>query len=130
QDRQRILWPERGTAAQPTEQELVEACDAGRVLDADRRHLDDLPANELDPVVLIEDSGLAHPVVLVHREPPPDYLDVRRHAVIVRAPAAGASTPNVGYTGQRMRTAARRARAAATGAARRRGSRRPEHRSA
>src|SRR5437899_3301632 len=109
EDRQRILWPEGRTAAQPTEQDLGQACDAGGVLDADRRHLDDLPANELDPVVLIEDSGFAHPVVLVHREPPPDYLDVRRHAVILRAPGAGASTPNVGYTGSGCRTAARRA---------------------
>jgi len=57
--------------------------------------VDDLPADELDPVVLIEDSGLAHPVVLVHREPPPDYLDVRRHAVIVGAAATRSSMPNV-----------------------------------
>src|SRR5206468_11589161 len=90
------------TPAQSIVQELGQACDAGLVLDADRRHLDDLPANELDPVVLIEDSGFAHPVVVVHREPPPDYLAVRRHALILRAPGAGASTPNVGYTGQRM----------------------------
>jgi hypothetical protein len=100
QDRQRILRPEGCTAAQPTKQKLIQACDAGGVGDADRRHLDDLPPDELDPVVLIEDSGLAHPVVFVQREPTPDHLDVRRHAVIVRARGATSSTSNVGCSGR------------------------------
>src|SRR5262245_40822631 len=79
-DHQRVLRPERGTAAAPAKHEFVQARDADGVLDADRRHFDDLPPDELDPVVLIEDSDLDHPVVLVQSEAAPGDLDVRCHA--------------------------------------------------
>jgi hypothetical protein len=64
---------------EPAEEYMRQPRDARRMVPADRRHLDDLPADELDPVVLIEDSGVDHPVVLVQREPSPGDLDVRRH---------------------------------------------------
>src|SRR5688500_17595498 len=63
----------------------------------DRRQLDDLPADELYPVVLIEDSGLGHPVVFVQRESMSRQLDIERHAVILDAAYERASMPNVQY---------------------------------
>jgi hypothetical protein len=48
---------------------LGQTGDARGVADPDGRHRDDLPVEELHPVVLVEDPGLAHAVVLVHREP-------------------------------------------------------------
>ncbi len=101
QDRQGILRPEDRAAAQASDQQLVQTRDTRRVAAADHHLVDDLPSDQLDPVVLIEDSGPSHLVVLVHREAPPDYLDLRRHTVMVRAPGAGASMPNVGYAGRR-----------------------------
>jgi hypothetical protein len=67
------------------------------VIVADGRHLDDLPADELDAVSSIEDSDFRHPVVLVQRESSPGQLDIDRHAVMVRAPAARSSMANVRY---------------------------------
>jgi hypothetical protein len=63
---------ESGRIVQAPEHQMRQPRNARRVAPADGIHLDDLPADELDPVVLIEDSRLAHPVVLVQREPPPD----------------------------------------------------------
>src|SRR6267142_3023684 len=47
---------------------------------ADRRHLDDLALDELDPVVLAQDPGLAHAVVFIERESP--ALERDRHGVL------------------------------------------------
>src|SRR5947199_337893 len=41
---------------------------------ADRRHLDDLALDELDPITCTKNSGLAHPVVFIEREAPPDHF--------------------------------------------------------
>src|SRR2546425_7091005 len=41
---------------------------------ADRRHLDDLALDELDPIVCTKNSGLAHPVVFIEGEAPPDHF--------------------------------------------------------
>ena len=49
--------------------------DAPSVWAADWRHLHDFPVDQLDAVVLGEDAGVAHPVVVVHRESVPQDLD-------------------------------------------------------
>ena len=53
--------------------------DAAKVRGADGRHLDDLALDQLDPLVLAEDAGLRHPVVLVHGEQPARKLDLHGH---------------------------------------------------
>ena len=57
---------------------------------ADRRHLDDLALDELDPVVLADDAGLAHAVVLVEREAPMPERD--GHGVLAFLHIAAYST--------------------------------------
>jgi hypothetical protein len=44
---------------------------------SDRRHVDQVPVDEFDPVVRVQDAGVSHPVVIVHvgadvfkKEPP------------------------------------------------------------
>ena len=46
----------------------VQPIHAAGVAGADRAHLDDLTVEKLDAVVLVEDPGLAHAVVLVDGE--------------------------------------------------------------
>jgi hypothetical protein len=55
-------------------QQLVQPHDASVVAAADGRHLDYLSFDELDPVVLVEDAGLGHAVVVMDGEMPPDDL--------------------------------------------------------
>jgi hypothetical protein len=43
------------------------------------RHLDDLALDQLDTLVLAEDAGLSHPVILLHGEEPARELDVDSH---------------------------------------------------
>jgi hypothetical protein len=93
QNRQRILRPQHGATSNAPEQHVRQSGDTRRMAAADRRHLDDLPADQLYPVVLIEDSGLGHPVVFVQRESMSRQLDVERHAVILDAAYARASMP-------------------------------------
>ena len=46
----------------------------------DRRHSDDFPVQQLEPVVLTEDARLGHPMEFVHTERPPEQLRV--HGVL------------------------------------------------
>lgn len=48
--------------------------DNARVVCADRCHFQDLPLDELHPVVLVEDPGLGHAMVVVDGETPPGNL--------------------------------------------------------
>jgi hypothetical protein len=64
----RVLDPDDDPLAEGCGQEPVQGLHAAAVCRADRRHLDDLPAEQLDPVVFGEDAGLGHPVVVLHRE--------------------------------------------------------------
>src|SRR6266508_6629821 len=47
---------------------------------ADRRHLDDLALDELDPIVFAKNPGLAHPVVFIEREASAPERD--RHGIL------------------------------------------------
>src|SRR2546422_8913 len=71
-----ILRPENRPTAKAGEQQIIQLCNTGRVMTTDWSHLDDVAADELDPIILVEDVGFDHPVVLVQREPPPLDLDV------------------------------------------------------
>jgi len=47
-------------------------------------HLDQLALDELDPVVLVQDPGLAHPVIVVNGEAPAgNLLHARPHAKVL-----------------------------------------------
>ena len=76
----RILNPHDRTPVKPAREERVQAVDTGRVSGADRAHADDLAFDELDAIVLREDAGLGHPVVLLGRERPPRDLGSHRHS--------------------------------------------------
>src|SRR3712207_9247572 len=79
----RILGADDGHVADASHQQPVELVDAREVPGAYGGHLDDLPFDELDPVVLVQYSGLAHEVVAVNGEAMPHNL--LRH----RSPAVG-----------------------------------------
>jgi hypothetical protein len=74
------LTPHDRSAAQPRREQMVNPGHSGRVDASDRRHLDDLALDELDPVVLAEDAGLAHPVIFIQREAP--TLELDRHVFL------------------------------------------------
>lgn len=48
---------------------MSEPIDMSEVALADRRLLDNLPVDQLDPIVLGEQANLGHLVLLVNREP-------------------------------------------------------------
>ena len=58
--------------------------DAAGMPAADRRHPDDFPIQQLEPVVLTEDARLGHPVEFVHAERPPEQLRVHGVLIIAR----------------------------------------------
>src|SRR6266550_2445856 len=64
----RVLHPHDRRVPYPPRQQPGEGIDARRMLRPDRRHLDDLPVEQFDAVVLVQDAQLGHAVVVVHRE--------------------------------------------------------------
>jgi hypothetical protein len=69
---ERATAPWTRTIARPMSDRIkssVRVVDEGPVAPAGRRHLNDFAVDQLDPVVLTEDSHLGHPVVLGPREP-------------------------------------------------------------
>src|SRR6266540_5440455 len=66
---------------------------------ADRRHLDDLALDELDPIVFTKNPGLAHPVVFIEREASAPERD--RHGILsvdhLALPPCVQSMPRVRY---------------------------------
>src|SRR6185295_7091053 len=83
---QRISTPHDSPIEEADREQMLDPRDRRRVGAADRRHLDDLALDELDPVVLAEDAGLAHAVILIEREAPAPESD--RHAVLVLSHSA------------------------------------------
>src|SRR5437762_1062797 len=86
-----------------------EAVDRAGMMGADRLAHDDLSGDQLDPAVLGEDAGLAHPVVLLdgesiareqiaHGEPPAGHSSVRAEARHRRHSDTQVRTRAVGYT--------------------------------
>src|SRR5439155_11012150 len=71
----RVLDLDDGALAKPRRPETVEAVHRAGVPRADRLAHDDLPGDEFHRLMLSEDPGLAHPVVLVDGEPPPGEVD-------------------------------------------------------
>jgi hypothetical protein len=57
------------------ERKRVKRSHAGHVPAADRGHVDDLPAEELDPVDIGQHAGGRHPVVVLNGEAVPAHLD-------------------------------------------------------
>ncbi len=64
----RALHPDPRARAQRRHEQIGEPVDEGGVASADRRHRQDLAADELDTLVLAQDADLGHPHVLVSRE--------------------------------------------------------------
>src|SRR5438067_11986507 len=56
--------------------------DERSVAGADRRHLDDLAPDQLDPIGRLEDTHLAHAVVLLAREPASRRRHLDRHRLL------------------------------------------------
>ncbi len=65
---QRILHPHDSRVSYPPRQQRGQSVDATRVFRTDRRHLDDLPVEQFDSVVLVQNAQLCQAVVVVHRE--------------------------------------------------------------
>src|SRR6267143_3283041 len=72
--------PHERPFAETSREEMLNPRHGRRMAAADRRHLDDLTFDELDPVVEPQDAGFAHPVILIEREAPASERD--RHAVL------------------------------------------------
>jgi hypothetical protein len=72
----RVLRPHDCPVSHLPGQALSQARNGPGMRRPDRRHVDDLAVNELDPVVLVEDAELTHPVILVQREPPAPDVDL------------------------------------------------------
>src|SRR4029450_1218216 len=85
-EEQWILTPDDRPIDEADREQMLDPRNRRRVAAADGGHLDDLALDELDPVVLAEDAGLAHPVVLIEREAPAPESD--RHAVLVLSHSA------------------------------------------
>jgi nucleoside-diphosphate-sugar epimerase len=60
-----VLDGHDGAPDQADHQQLVQVVDERAVPSTDGRHLDDLAADQLDPIGPLEDPNLAHPVVLL-----------------------------------------------------------------
>jgi len=57
-------------------QDLHQAHDARGVTTTDRAHLDDLAVDKLHPVILAQDAGLGHAVIVVDVEQPFTRFDL------------------------------------------------------
>jgi hypothetical protein len=57
---------------------IQEALHAGGMPTPNRARLDNLPLKELHPVILTQDPGFSHPVVLDHGEQPLEQLNGHR----------------------------------------------------
>jgi hypothetical protein len=79
----RILDADDSRVANASHQQPVELVNAREVPGAYGGHLDDLPFDELHPVVLVQYPGLAHAVVVVNGEAPPYNLLRHRSPPVV-----------------------------------------------
>jgi hypothetical protein len=64
----RVLVTDMGQVPNPLEEQAREIIDLVGVVRADGAHLDDFPIDQLDALILTEDAGLGHPIVLVNGE--------------------------------------------------------------
>jgi hypothetical protein len=77
----RILDADDGRVANASRQQPGQPAEACEVPGTYGGHLDDLPFDELDSIVLVEYPGLGHTVVVVDGTTPPcDLLRLRIHA--------------------------------------------------
>ncbi len=51
------------------DQQFVQSVHRQRVSWSDGRHIDQLPIQQLDPIVVSEDPGMARPVIIGDRQP-------------------------------------------------------------
>jgi hypothetical protein len=65
--------------ARPRGELVGVAVHARGMLAADHGHLQDLPGDQLDPLVLVQDAGCAHPLVLIGGAMPPGCPRRHRH---------------------------------------------------
>src|SRR5207244_9477899 len=79
QDDDRVLRGDHGPGPEAREKQSVGVDHAADVSGVDGRHLVDLALDQLDTLVLAENAGLRHPMILVHREEPACELDLDSH---------------------------------------------------
>ena len=63
---------------------FIQAINTSRVPASDRCHPDDLPIQELEPVILHEHTSVGHPVEFLHAEHSPEHLGF--HSFLIIAP--------------------------------------------
>ena len=73
----RILHAYDRSTGRPCEEQLGEALDARGVATPDGSPVDDLPLQQLDPVVLAEQACLGDAVIVLDREPVPCRRRIR-----------------------------------------------------
>src|SRR5579875_3092912 len=117
----RVLDTHLRIAPKGANEKVGQAYDAGGVAASDGGHLDDLPGDELEAVILGEDASLDHLLELPNGEaaarqrqshPLPPAGIVRRRALAVPAPSVLSTTPDRGDPGEG--TAGDRAQATTT----------------
>ena len=67
-DDHRVLGRDHGAIAEPCDEQPGGVDHTAGVPRADRRHLDDLALDQLDPLARMEDADLRHTVVFLDRE--------------------------------------------------------------